>query len=192
MDDWIYKSDSNLLNVVRLAKLDLLESHQDRISDKCHFLEFHPWKLPKTWTRIKLGLVFALLVFIVGCEQPNKLVESLDSAKFKVQTLDLSSDVVKVQQFFDPVVSKICLQWPYGQQKYFEREVGHKVNSYEMVFEEKYVLWIFFSDKTIKPRQFSLPSHKFNARRNAVFCSSSALIYFEREPDQLVVFFFKE
>jgi hypothetical protein len=136
-------------------------------------------------------LTFCIL-FLAGCDTKTPpLLEAVEKATESVRAGRVASAEIDVQPFFKSKVSKLCVQYPYQEKKGFERSSGHKLETYDAISDDKFMLWIFFSDKSIKPELIPLPKYKPNVANRSARCSEKLLIFIEWE-DQIASLLIKE
>jgi hypothetical protein len=138
------------------------------------------------------GVLSLCIVFFAGCEkQASPLMEAVEKATESLRIGRVVSAEIEVQPFFKSQIAKICVQYPYQEKKDFERRLGHKLESYEAVLDNEFVLWIFFSDRPLAPELISIPKYKPHVATRSARCTNKPLIFIEWE-DQIASLLIKE
>jgi hypothetical protein len=131
---------------------------------------------------LSFSVLTLCLSFSAGCEKKTPLLlEAVEKATESVSAGRVASAEIDVQPFFKSKVSKLCVQQPYQEQKGFERSVGHKLDSYDAVLDDQFVLWVFFADQSIRPQLFSLHISKHYVARSTARCSKQPTVFIALE-----------
>jgi predicted small lipoprotein YifL len=141
---------------------------------------------------LSVSVLVLCISLLAGCKQKTPLLlEAVEKASESVTAGRVASAEIHVQPFFKSKVSKLCVQQPYQEQKGFERSVGHKLESYDAILDNQFVLWVFFADQSIRPQLFSLPISKHYVARSTARCSKQLTVFIELE-NRISAFLIKE
>ncbi|MEY4767929.1 MAG: hypothetical protein RL637_568 [Pseudomonadota bacterium] len=92
---------------------------------------------------------------------------------------------VQLQNFNKKKITKVCIQTPYEPQFSFEERIGNKVSNYSETDDDgMYVLWLFFSDGSIKRSLF----REMDGAKYSAICSKITTLSFKLEDNSIKFF----
>lgn len=90
-------------------------------------------------------VVSFLLIIFQGCSSKDSGLE-LDLKKQLIQHKTDNAVSIDLRTVFGTQWKKACLQSPYMFQTNFEKLVGENVRDYKGISDDRYTLWVFYTD----------------------------------------------
>jgi len=90
-------------------------------------------------------VLLCLLITLQGCLNKDSEMElALTKELIKHKTDNVMS--IDLRTIFGTQWKKVCLQSPYMQKTYFEKLVGENVRGFDVLDDDRFTLWVFYTD----------------------------------------------
>lgn len=139
---------------------------------------------------ISVLLFIILLVLYIHFNKDAVLQRKLTTLLINHRTDDVMS--IDLKEILGTGWNKVCVQTPYMFQEDFEKRVGEHADNFQMISDDRYAIWVFYSNGDVSHAEVEMGKVMSYARQGSRCTSSKHPYLYFKIIDGKKEYFFNE